>query len=212
MLQNTEIIAFAGLARVGKTTAAQKIMSLAAGHGYSRIESMSFAEPIKQGLSMMGVTKEEHPEEYRHLAQYIGTDVLRKKDNNWWANVMKRRISAFDQIPLKRYVEPADDNRLVVIDDVRFENEVEALEDLGATLIWVDPGPIVRLNLEDSVYDHFSEKFAVDYYNRGDVETANRFFTALYAGYPLEQYEKNIEVLWGHYKAERLREQCGTSS
>ena len=75
----------------------------------------------------------------RHALQFIGTDLIRKYNPNWHVNELIQRIerSASDKI---------------IIDDVRFPNELEVLERMGAKLVFV-----VRPNLEN-VTHHASEE------------------------------------------------------
>ena len=75
-------------------------------------------------------------DDVRDLLQFVGTDIIRKYNNNWHVNKIKEML-----IPDKKYV----------IDDVRFQNEKELLQELGATLWFV-----VRPNLSN-VSNHISE-------------------------------------------------------
>lgn len=64
----------------------------------------------------------------RLLLQFIGTDIIRTIDPNWHVNKLKEFI-------LSEYVES---DKTVVIDDVRFPNELDMVrEELGGTAIYV---------------------------------------------------------------------------
>lgn len=139
------VVGISGCARVGKTTAANVMCDKMNAVGISS-EIMSFAQPLKQGLETMGVVKEENHDLYRSLAQYIGTDVLRKHDGDWWVNVMARRIQE-------------SDSRIVFIDDVRFPNELRMIETYGGINVFVVGGD--RIDLSRALYDHDSEKMSV---------------------------------------------------
>lgn len=141
------VIGMIGVARSGKTTCAEYFRYVMGDRNISS-EIMSFAGPLKEGLATMGVTKDVYPELYRSMAQYIGTDVLRKHNDNWWVDLMENNISQSQK-------------RVVLIDDVRFPNEVELVQRLGGVLVFVNSGN--RLDLTQPLYEHASEKLAMLY-------------------------------------------------
>jgi hypothetical protein len=149
--QKPKVIAFAGLAQTGKTTAANFVHAETEN---SRI--ISFASPIKHGLATMGVYKEEEPELYRHLAQYIGTDCIRAKYPNWWATLMVKNImKAHD-----------GGQNVFIIDDIRFPNEVECLTGLRSmgfdviTCMVYSKDRMQEAYDTNPLYQHDSEKLA----------------------------------------------------
>jgi len=87
MYQKT--ISFCGLAFSGKTTAAKILQQFLASHD---IDStiLPMAGPLKNGLAIMGITKESHPKIYRDACQYVGTEIVRNYEKNWWVNWHKR--------------------------------------------------------------------------------------------------------------------------
>lgn len=146
-----KVIAFAGLAQTGKTTAANFVHA-----DVPNSQIMSFASPIKQGLATMGVYKEEEPELYRHLAQYIGTDCIRAKYPNWWSNLMVKNI-----------LKAQDSGQSVfIVDDIRFPNEVDVLTGLRSSGFEVITCMVYSNTRMQQAYDtnplyqHDSEKFA----------------------------------------------------
>jgi hypothetical protein len=78
-------------------------------------------------------------DDIRSVLQYVGTDILRKYNNNWHVEKMIQNIKKA----------PSD---IVVIDDVRFPNEYEAINDLGGTTFF-----IIRPDLNISISNHISE-------------------------------------------------------
>lgn len=78
----------------------------------------------------------------REMLQIIGTEVIRKYNPNWHINKMKDEIDSY----------PKD--QLIVIDDVRFPNEREAIEsyDNSIVLFIMNPRKI------DNVSNHESER------------------------------------------------------
>lgn len=76
----------------------------------------------------------------RQMLQVIGTDCIRKHNPNWHVNCMKE--------DLKKYI---SEGKTVAIDDVRFPNEREAIEELGGECFFI----VRPMNI--SVSNHISE-------------------------------------------------------
>ena len=114
---------------------------------------LSFAEPIKQALSIIHVIPKEYFDDPnkkekplsewnnltpRSLAQWLGTDIYRNQfDQNVWLRNMKLRIGELKN---------------VIITDIRFDNEANFIKELGGIIIKVDAS--VRKNKSDN---HISE-------------------------------------------------------
>ena len=90
-------------------------------------------ENIKKELDGIHITN------IRQLLQVIGTDVIRKYDKDWHVNQMIEDIESYG------------DDKLIVIDDVRFPNEREAILKHGGEVFF-----IIRPNMSD-VSNHVSE-------------------------------------------------------
>ena len=73
--------------------------------------------------------------------QEIGTEVYRAIDSDYWVNQWKIMV------------EGMKDNVVVIVDDVRFQNEFDAVKSLGGTVT-----RIVATNKEKVVDEHQSEK------------------------------------------------------
>lgn len=121
-------IAIYGKATAGKTTLAEALYDNA-----KRSTLARFAGPLKEGLALMGITKEGTPELYRQAAQYIGTDIVRAHNDNWWVELLDR---TYNLIRLTS----TDDTRFL-IDDVRFENELEWSEMNHFLTVKIDVSP-----------------------------------------------------------------------
>jgi hypothetical protein len=110
-----KIIAFAGLAQSGKTTAANFIPG---------VKILSFADPVKQialsSFNWDGIKDEKG----RRLLQVIGTECGRAYDNDIWIKKMREQIKIY--APLYE---------LIAIDDCRFDNEPELVKELGGIVI-----------------------------------------------------------------------------
>ena len=157
------IFAFLGPARVGKTTAADMLDTQLCERGF-HVERLSMAFAIKEGMRRVGITKEEQPEQYRSLAQRWGAG---RRDRNPDHYVQK----AYNKIERFRDLERADwaklnfdgnlecwDETAVIIDDIRYPNEVNLMQDLDATIVWVDG--TTRINFTEPFRQHESEEMA----------------------------------------------------
>ena len=140
------IIGLTGFKGCGKSTVAEIMRE---NYGYTR---HSFAEPIKDMLEAMGLTKEELydpklkevviPEfgkSPRQLCQLLGTEFGRSMiKSTIWVDALMRKINPEQKI---------------VIDDVRFPNEAAAIHARGGKIVRV-----VRDNPEQPVDNHISEQ------------------------------------------------------
>jgi hypothetical protein len=110
-----KIIAFAGLAQSGKTTAANFIPG---------VKILSFADPVKQialsSFNWDGVKDEKG----RRLLQVIGTECGRAYDNDIWIKKMRDQIKIYTPL-----------YNVIAIDDCRFDNESELVKELGGIVI-----------------------------------------------------------------------------
>lgn len=110
-----KIIAFAGLAQSGKTTAANFIPG---------VKILSFADPVKQialsSFNWDGIKDEKG----RRLLQVIGTECGRAYDNDIWINKMREQIKIYTPL-----------YNVIAIDDCRFDNEPELVKELGGIVI-----------------------------------------------------------------------------
>lgn len=77
----------------------------------------------------------------RQMLQVIGTDLIRKYNPNWHVEQMVNEIKSYDG------------TRLITIDDVRFPNEKEAIEQLGGEVFF-----IIRTSNCLNVSNHISER------------------------------------------------------
>ena len=146
------IIGFAGKKRVGKTTSANYLVDM---YGFDRY---AFADPIKEVAKMLFGWDDSTISEYkeqkcpvwgltpREFLQWFGTDIMRidivkqftkyKPGGNFWVEKM---VNDFKNYP-----------RFLTIDDVRFQNEIDAIKKLG--------GIIVKINRNvESLDEHASE-------------------------------------------------------
>lgn len=126
------VVALTGAAGSGKSTAADYLIRH---HGYERVK---FAGPLKDMCRAIGLTdsqiegeRKEEPAAMlsgrtpRHAMQTLGTEWGRKcMGDDFWVNLWLSRVNAI----------LAFDGR-VVVDDLRFPNEAEAVRSLGGIII-----------------------------------------------------------------------------
>jgi len=131
-------IGLSGHAGSGKSTIAQQLVEH---YGFKRY---SFATKLKE------ICKDLFPEilalpkaEHRWLLQTVGTEMFRSIDDKVWVKYLLRQM----------------EGGKVVVDDVRFKNEAEALREAGFKTILVDRDAELRRGWGYNVNDsHQSEK------------------------------------------------------
>ncbi len=158
-----QIFAFLGPARAGKTTAADALDFELRERGLY-VERLSMAAPIKEGMKRVGITKSEKPDEYRALAQRWGATRRARNSDHYVAKAL-RSILRTQRTELNDYTKlDADENlscwdeTAVIIDDIRYPNEVALMKRLDATVVWVDAGD--RINFSEPFRQHESEALA----------------------------------------------------
>lgn len=176
-----KIIAFAGLARSGKTRSCDLMEKWAKDNGY-RVVRMSFAGPLKDALKRAGITKEKNPSLYREVAQRWGES---RRDPeyrpgvtgpDYWVMKTLHRLIELAEDEHARYLRadragtPAVwKETLVLFDDVRYENECRMVKSMGGTLIFVSAWErLFRKGnkdewLEGSWRWHESEQLAIEF-------------------------------------------------
>lgn len=78
---------------------------------------------------------------YRQLLQLWGTEYRRKQDPDYWVKRLEKKLRGLER---------------VVIDDVRFPNEVEMVQRLGGRVIRIDrPGPAESTHASEIELDSF---------------------------------------------------------
>jgi len=156
------VIGFIGLSEAGKTTAAEYVREqLRSKRLELSIMCVSFAdalkhmcEPLIEGLQL------QDKEEMRPIWQFVG-EYARSLDPAFWIKHLScdRRVD------------------LVLIDDVRYENELYWLYGLGGSLVIVDAFERLKEKVrKEKKYSHPSENLAVaGVYRPFAVEDGNAF-------------------------------------
>jgi len=132
-------IALSGKMKSGKTTLAREL-------DYQNV--VSFADPIRNALAELGIRKSEYPDLYRRGAQYLGTDLCRTFDPDWWVKWMNARMM-YDR----------QNVRSTIIDDVRFPNEYDWCKASGFMLVRLDISREMQYTrgAEEGTFNHPSE-------------------------------------------------------
>jgi hypothetical protein len=138
------LIGLVGPKGVGKTTIAKRLVKA---HGEYEGTVISFADPMRKMVSVgLGIPvevlrdeklKEQVYEPYgvspRHIMQTLGTEWGRTHiSQDLWVRAWRETAMSVDH-----------DGYLIVVDDVRFENEAQMIRDLGGTLV-----RLVRENIQ----------------------------------------------------------------
>lgn len=146
-MNNYKIIAFAGCAGSGKSTAAQYLNQLKAPLACV----LSFADPIKTMAEKEFGWNGEKDDRGRMLLQRLGTECGRMYNPNIWVQRLDDKIKEIELWACN--VEAA---RIYIIDDLRFSNEAEYVKQNGGFIIRVYRDKLGKLN-------HVSEKGIPDY-------------------------------------------------
>ena len=153
--QNAFVIALAGFAQAGKTTIADTIVQeLRQNPDAPTSFRFSFATRIKEVLATL-VGKDvalDHllvkkqlfyaasPWSVRNFMMLFGTEFVRKQvGDNFWVDVVAKHLALLPE------------SSIVVIDDLRFANEVDLVQALGVAVLIQRPGV-------DQVIQHSSEE------------------------------------------------------
>lgn len=137
------VLGFSGKARTGKSTICHALFDAAEKAGWAVIPA-PFAGPLKRemaskhGYEDVKKFKDEKPEEYRAACQAGGANA-RAEDPDHWVNKWYEEFLDIQK------VEHGDDNEanlpfLLLVDDVRYENELEMLKKNNAFVFFVKHG------------------------------------------------------------------------
>lgn len=127
----TKLIGLTGKAGSGKDTVGQYL------HKWANAYTLAFAYPIKAALAAMGFPEPKDREakeaviagfnfSWRELAQTLGTEWGRARDPDLWLKLAMQEVD---------HIQAVRSHNLVVITDVRFENEAAAIRERGGQ-IW----------------------------------------------------------------------------
>ena len=150
--KNTILIGFAGPAKSGKTYMANTVKEH---YGLNRAEIISFADPIRDMLSVLvgsDIRKDELKEiphknlcnqTIRRAMQTLGTEWgLNLIGKDIWVNVFEKKISQTKA-------------QLVLVPDVRFDIEAESIFKNNGKILYLSPNEELHSEIDES--NHISE-------------------------------------------------------
>lgn len=167
-----KIIAFAGPARAGKSECAN-LLGFYLKPDYMVVRE-SFALPMRLAWERLAswltwkngtlVNRETDPALYRKVMQRWGSS-RRQRNPDHWVEYMTGRLMDLNYQEKARYAENTDSltwrETVVLIDDVRYGNEVDLIHDLDGVVVFVDPKK--RIDLTGEWRSHESEALAMGY-------------------------------------------------
>lgn len=159
-----KIIAFTGPMGSGKSTAVKILKGLT-----SDLELVKFAQPLydiqEYVYSRVGkvYTRPENFIKDRKLLQFLGTEWGRSLSSTLWIDLWKKEVTKVKCLT----------NSIVVNDDLRFDNEAEAVKSLGGIIIKLQTSKsrIEKINTGHASESGIDLKY-VDYLinNDGDID------------------------------------------
>lgn len=114
-----KVIAISGKAQHGKDTSAAIMKDMLVADG-NRVLITHYADLLKYMCRTFFGWDGQKNDSGRHILQYVGTDIIRNKRPDFWADFIIDVLTLFQ-----------DDWDFVLIPDCRFPNEVERLKKAG---------------------------------------------------------------------------------
>jgi len=164
------VIGFCGKAYVGKTTAAKVIYGDVMGS-----EIIPMAERLKEIAKLLGWDGKKD-ERGRRLLQLLGTECARGYDPDFWIKEWEKKVTHAK----KNWVDESTLD-LILVDDVRFDNEAQKILNMGGCII------LIRREGFNGVNDHVSEHGISSHLvsqvliNEGDLETYEKTVKKFYS-------------------------------
>jgi hypothetical protein len=159
-----KVIGFAGLGQAGKTTAAVAAAAILFEEGFTPVMER-FAGPLKDASDMVGMSKGNGTDHlYREFCQTVGA-VARQESADWWVNLLHARINVMAEMERLEIQEGIWHERVLIVDDVRYINEVELIHKMGGKVIFISA--LRRLQMaglmKEPWREHVSEQMARQY-------------------------------------------------
>lgn len=120
-----KFVCFSGKAQAGKTTSAIILADQLRKHGY-RVVVTSYAGLVKYICKAFFNWDGQKDERGRTLLQYVGTDIVRTKQPDYWVDFIIDMADFF-----------GDAWDFVIIDDARFPNEISKIRSAGHEVLHV---------------------------------------------------------------------------
>lgn len=171
-MASPKVIAISGHAQNGKDTAA-KYMKRILKARKKRFVIVHYADLLKYICRQMFDWNGEKDEKGRSILQYVGTDVIRAKNENYWVDFICDMMDYF-----------GENWDYVIIPDTRFPNEINRLRERGYEVVHVR---VRRKDFDNGLTDaqknHPSETaldcVKADYYIENNGDKSNLFTNVL---------------------------------
>ena len=151
----TKMIVISGKAQSGKDTVANMLMETMENEGF-RVEILHYADLLKYLCKELYGWDGKKDEFGRALLQHVGTDIVRAKNVDFWANFIRDIVLIFGEKCKWDYV---------IVPDCRFPNEIEVPKASGIDVFHLH---IVRDGFENDLTNeqqvHESEMAIDGYY------------------------------------------------
>ena len=193
-----QVIVLGGMGRVGKTDVADWIVEAAQEDGMNPVR-LSFADPLKkQAAADAGYGddwrkyKAEKPEDYRQVCQDLGAS-RRAEDPDYWVNLWKMQLADMAKAELEADNEEGIwEETVVVVDDCRYPNEVEAARQFEALTMFVYAGGREIPESEAAWRAHESEEMS-QRIEGGDLDGSDYFDWALVNSGSVDDLDDKLE-------------------
>lgn len=160
-----QLIGLCGLAGAGKDFTHQTIETFFENDPKTTVFRVSFADGLRYEIQELfdpdpdayipALWTKPYPEGIRWILQHYGTEFRRVQDPDYWVKKAQGYIEELDQV-----------GYVVVVTDVRFDNEATMIKDLGGMVVQVDAPRGIRAGRIGTLPDesHASEEidFPVD--------------------------------------------------
>lgn len=181
--QSAKVICISGQARAGKDTTAVMMKKVLEETQQQRVLIIHYADLLKFMCKSLFGWDGQKDEAGRHILQYVGTDVIRKQEPDFWVAFIIKVLNLFP-----------NEWDYVLIPDARFPNEISELRKAGFDVRHVHVSRPIENGLTEEQRNHISENAlnAVvpdeSIENNGSLEELNRRITDMVFGW---QYEKS---------------------
>lgn len=140
------VIGFTGFLEVGKSTAADGVIAAAVAAKIP-VAKFSFAEPGKRMLELIGVPPEclrTEEGKRRPLPEFggkTGRELMQTLMTDWGRQMVSQDL--WVRVCARMMLHSVAANLLLVLDDIRFDNEADVIAGLGGTIIEITrPGKV----------------------------------------------------------------------
>lgn len=182
--QHAKVVCISGQARAGKDTAAEMMKRELEEEWNHRVLTIHNADLLKFMCKTLFGWDGQKNEKGRHVLQYVGTDVIRKQEPDFWV--------AFIIKVLKLFPNEWD---YVLIPDVRFPNEISELKKAGFDVHHIHITRPVENDLTEEQRNHPSETALKDVtpdetiVNNGALEDLNQCVINMVSNWSHEDQE-----------------------